>query len=54
MIDALFFILFLRQQQYVVLVTPPLLWPPLWWHMWGAVLAVERATISWNIGEQNY
>ena len=41
MIDALFFsrITFslLKQQQYIVLVTPSL-----WWHMWGAVLAVER------------
>ena len=41
MIDALFFsrivFSFLKQQQYIVLVTPS----P-WWHMWGAVLAVER------------
>ena len=41
MIDALFFskITFslLKQQQYIVLVTPSL-----WWHIWGAVLAVER------------
>ena len=29
--------LFLKQQQYIVLVTPSL-----WWHMWGTVLAVER------------
>ena len=28
---------FWKQQQYIVLVTPSL-----WWHMWGAVLAVER------------
>ena len=44
-IDALLFsritFSFLRQQQYIVLVTPPL-----WWHVWGAVLAVEQATIS--------
>ena len=33
--------LFLEKQQYIVLVTPPL-----WWHMWGTVLAVERETIS--------
>ena len=32
---------FLKQQQYIVLVTPPL-----WCQMKGAVLAVERATIS--------
>ena len=42
MIVALLFskitISFLKQQQCIVLVTPPL-----WWHMWGAVLAVERA-----------
>ena len=41
MIDALFLVgsrfLFLKQQQYVVLVTPSL-----WWHMWSVVLAVER------------
>ena len=41
MIDALFFsritCFFFKQQQYIVLVTPSL-----WWHMWGAVLAVER------------
>ena len=29
--------LFLKQQQYIVLVTPSVCW-----HMWGAVLAVER------------
>ena len=29
--------LFLKQQQYIVLVTPSL-----WWHMWGTVLAVEQ------------
>ena len=44
-IDALFFsritFSFFEQHHYIVLVTPPL-----WWHMWGAVLAVERATIS--------
>ena len=41
MIDAWFIVgsrfPFLKQQQYIVLVTPSL-----WWHMWGAVLAVER------------
>ena len=41
MIDELFLVgshfLFLQQQQYIVLVTPPL-----WWHMWSAVLTVER------------
>ena len=41
MIDELVLVgshfLFLQQQQYIVLVTPSL-----WWHIWGAVLAVER------------
>ena len=39
LVGSRFFVL--KQQQYIVLVTPPL-----WWHMWGAVLAVERVTIS--------
>ena len=41
MIDELVLVesrfLFLQQQQYIVLVTPSL-----WWHIWGAVLAVDR------------
>ena len=41
MIDALFLVgsrfLISKQQQYIVLATPSL-----WWHMWGAVVAVER------------
>ena len=26
----------------------------IWWHVWGDVLVVERATISSNIGEKKY
>ena len=41
MIDALFFsritFFVLKQQRYIVLATPSL-----WWHIWDAVLAVER------------